>query len=145
MARITREDGGWDRCILCLDCRPDSWEHVLPKSIGGRFKAQMLCAKCNNVIAGSKIESSPSFLVTKKRSYFVYVFRGLNDVRPYPKTPFSSFLSSRPAASGFSERAYDFLRENILYSSSLGLPRFRGELMAAIVLVGGRQPEEMRN
>ena len=43
-----RFDIGLDRCILCLERPPDSWEHIIPEFIGGRIKARLTCKKCNS-------------------------------------------------------------------------------------------------
>jgi len=45
-----------DKCIICYERPPDTWEHVLPESIGGRLQAKILCGKCNSEV-GSGIEA----------------------------------------------------------------------------------------
>ncbi len=42
------------KCILCLSPVNLTKEHIIPESIGGKLKAKILCAECNNDI-GSKI------------------------------------------------------------------------------------------
>lgn len=38
----------FDKCILCLEQPADSWEHIIPESIGGRLQIKALCSRCNN-------------------------------------------------------------------------------------------------
>lgn len=39
---------GLELCILCEQAPPESWEHIIPQSLGGRLKADLLCGRCNN-------------------------------------------------------------------------------------------------
>lgn len=41
-------------CILCLSRPADSLEHIIPKAIGGKLSAFLLCTKCNNTL-GSEL------------------------------------------------------------------------------------------
>lgn len=50
----------FDRCILCLKNPADSWEHIIPESIGGRLQINVLCSSCNNTL-GSKLVSRVKF------------------------------------------------------------------------------------
>ncbi|MGH7799574.1 MAG: HNH endonuclease [Thermodesulfobacteriota bacterium] len=45
------------KCIYCLENDADSWEHIIPESIGGRLEAKILCTDCNNEKLGSKLIS----------------------------------------------------------------------------------------
>jgi HNH endonuclease len=45
-----------NRCILCLETKPLSAEHIIPASIGGILTCKFLCGKCNSHL-GSKIEA----------------------------------------------------------------------------------------
>ncbi|MFH1245643.1 MAG: HNH endonuclease [Candidatus Omnitrophota bacterium] len=36
------------KCVLCLENPPISKEHIFPESIGGQFKAKILCESCNH-------------------------------------------------------------------------------------------------
>jgi hypothetical protein len=52
----------FNKCILCKDAPADSWEHVIPESIGGRLELQCLCRACNNEMGAelvSKIKTDP--------------------------------------------------------------------------------------
>lgn len=44
-------------CILCLKRKADSWEHIIPKCIGGNFKLKILCTTCNNDLGSKKISA----------------------------------------------------------------------------------------
>ena len=44
------------KCILCKKNPADSWEHIIPESIGGRLQVKVLCSFCNNTF-GSKLIS----------------------------------------------------------------------------------------
>lgn len=41
-------------CLLCNQKASDSYEHMIPDSLGGTLEVKMLCHKCNNVL-GSRI------------------------------------------------------------------------------------------
>ena len=45
----------FDNCILCLKNNADSYEHIIPRSIGGRLQVFMLCTKCNNSMGSELI------------------------------------------------------------------------------------------
>lgn len=47
----------FEKCILCLKRHADSWEHVIPRSLGGRLKVRVLCTACNNTF-GSQFVSA---------------------------------------------------------------------------------------
>lgn len=57
-------DFDFDKCIYCLKNNADSWEHIIPESIGGRLQAKILCSDCNNDKLGSelisKVKTDPS-------------------------------------------------------------------------------------
>jgi len=40
-------------CIVCLTNEVGDWEHILPRSVGGRLEAELLCNSCNHKF-GSK-------------------------------------------------------------------------------------------
>jgi hypothetical protein len=44
------------KCIICCRKPADTWEHILPESIGGRLQAKILCSTCNSEV-GSEIEA----------------------------------------------------------------------------------------
>lgn len=44
------------RCILCLESRQLSCEHIIPLSIGGKLTSSILCRNCNSRL-GSEIEA----------------------------------------------------------------------------------------
>jgi hypothetical protein len=46
----------YDHCILCLEKRELSLEHVIPQQIGGRLTARFLCKPCNDEL-GYRIEA----------------------------------------------------------------------------------------
>ena len=46
----------FNKCILCRKNPADSWEHIIPESIGGRLQVKVLCLSCNNTL-GSKLIS----------------------------------------------------------------------------------------
>lgn len=53
----------FDKCILCLKNSTDSWEHIIPKIIGGRLQVKVLCSDCNNSLGSkliSKVKIDPS-------------------------------------------------------------------------------------
>lgn len=59
----------FDKCILCLKNSADSWEHIIPTSIGGRLTAQVLCSYCNNNLGSkliSKVKTDPSIRLAVK-------------------------------------------------------------------------------
>ncbi len=43
------------QCIACCKNDADSFEHIIPKCIGGRFQINFLCSSCNNFKFGSKL------------------------------------------------------------------------------------------
>jgi len=50
-------------CIICQKNPADSWEHVMPESIGGRLQIKALCAGCNKTLGSeliSKVKEDPS-------------------------------------------------------------------------------------
>lgn len=47
-------------CILCLEDRPLSFEHLIPASIGGKLTAGFLCKECNSDL-GAEIEANIRF------------------------------------------------------------------------------------
>jgi len=52
----------FDKCIYCLENNADSWEHIIPESIGGRLKAKILCTDCNSKLGStliSKVKIDP--------------------------------------------------------------------------------------
>jgi len=56
-------DFDFANCIYCLKNPADSWEHIIPDSIGGRLQAQLLCSSCNHNLGSkliSKIKTDPS-------------------------------------------------------------------------------------
>ena len=62
-------DTGFRKCIICLENAPDSWEHIIPQSIGGRLQANILCKKCNSELGNmlmSKVKSDPSIRLAIK-------------------------------------------------------------------------------
>ena len=53
----------FDKCIYCLNNAADSWEHIIPESIGGRLQIQTLCSSCNNDLGSkliNKVKTDPS-------------------------------------------------------------------------------------
>lgn len=53
----------FDKCIYCLNKPADSWEHIIPQSIGGRLKARLLCLKHNHLLGSTlvnKVKNDPS-------------------------------------------------------------------------------------
>jgi len=44
------------RCILCGSCKPETWEHLIPKFLGGRLQLRILCSNCNNT-CGTRLVS----------------------------------------------------------------------------------------
>ena len=56
----------FNNCILCLKNPPDSFEHIIPESLGGKLKALILCKKCNNDFGSkliSKVKKDPSIRI----------------------------------------------------------------------------------
>lgn len=47
----------FDRCIVCLNKPANSWEHLIPKFLGGRLQLRVLCRDCNNSF-GTKLVSA---------------------------------------------------------------------------------------
>jgi hypothetical protein len=45
----------FQKCILCLANAPGDWEHIIPKSIGGRLQAKTLCNSCNQNLGSELI------------------------------------------------------------------------------------------
>jgi len=53
----------FDKCIYCLNNAADSWEHIIPASIGGRLQARLLCSDCNHKLGSKlidKVKTDPS-------------------------------------------------------------------------------------
>ena len=53
----------FNKCIYCIENEADSWEHIIPDSIGGRLQAKMLCTDCNSKLGStliSKVKTDPS-------------------------------------------------------------------------------------
>ena len=53
----------FEKCLFCLKDDPDSWEHIIPESIGGQFQAKILCKRCNSTLGSqliSKVKTDPS-------------------------------------------------------------------------------------
>src|SRR6185436_19648713 len=46
-------------CILCRERPADSWEHILPKSVGGKLQIRLLCTPCNNGIGARMVATLP--------------------------------------------------------------------------------------
>lgn len=49
----------FDKCILCLKNPADSWEHIIPKCIGGKLLSKTLCKSCNNFLGTELISQIP--------------------------------------------------------------------------------------
>ena len=45
----------FNKCILCLNNPPNTFEHIIPESIGGKLSTPILCSNCNNYVTGSKL------------------------------------------------------------------------------------------
>ncbi len=45
-----------NRCILCLETKPLSKEHIIPASIGGVLTSKFVCGECNSHL-GSEVEA----------------------------------------------------------------------------------------
>ncbi|MGR3311691.1 MAG: HNH endonuclease [Candidatus Brocadiales bacterium] len=53
----------FNKCVLCLKNPANSWEHIIPKCIGGRLQVQVLCKDCNNKLGSTlinKVKTDPS-------------------------------------------------------------------------------------
>lgn len=51
------------QCIVCIEAPADTWEHVIPGSVGGRLQARLLCSTCNSTLGSilvSKLQVDPS-------------------------------------------------------------------------------------
>lgn len=58
-----RIESDFRQCIVCLEAPADTWEHVIPRSLGGRLQAKLLCSTCNSTLGStltSKLRSDPS-------------------------------------------------------------------------------------
>lgn len=44
------------QCILCLDEKPLTDEHIIPKSLGGKLTCAFLCKNCNSTL-GARVEA----------------------------------------------------------------------------------------
>lgn len=58
------------KCIYCLKNPADSWEHIIPDSIGGRLQVQVLCSSCNHNLGSeliSKVKTDPSIRLAIKK------------------------------------------------------------------------------
>lgn len=56
----------FDKCILCLKAPPNTFEHIIPESIGGRLQSYILCKKCNDITGSkliSKVKQDPSIRI----------------------------------------------------------------------------------
>lgn len=52
----------FDKCIVCLKEPAESYEHIIPRFIGGNLQAKILCKKCNSnygSIVVSKLKNDP--------------------------------------------------------------------------------------
>ena len=80
---------GFGRCIICLSGQPGSWEHIIPRSIGGTLQARVLCDRCNHTLGSelvSKLKGDPSIRLAmeqlRNRIPSLYA-------RTYRKAPFT--------------------------------------------------------
>jgi hypothetical protein len=57
------------RCIICLEDRPSSEEHVFPLAIGGRLTIDRVCRECNSDL-GSRIDPglTDNFIIKNRRA-----------------------------------------------------------------------------
>jgi hypothetical protein len=57
------------KCIICLQDRAGSTEHIIPKSIGGTITTGRVCVSCNSLL-GAKVDSglADNFLVRMRRA-----------------------------------------------------------------------------
>jgi len=46
----------YEKCIICLERPPDTWEHIIPQSVGGILEVRFLCKDCNSQL-GSDVVS----------------------------------------------------------------------------------------
>lgn len=63
------QTGCFNKCILCKKNSADSWEHIIPKSIGGRVQVKILCSSCNNIFGSkliSQVKTDPSIRLAIK-------------------------------------------------------------------------------
>lgn len=54
------------KCVVCLDGKADSQEHLLPQCIGGRLKANLLCGCCNKTLGSilvSRLKGDPGIIL----------------------------------------------------------------------------------
>lgn len=78
----------FDKCIYCLENPADSWEHIIPESIGGRLQVRALCSHCNNSLGSeliSKVRKDPSIRLAVKnlKSKIPELFRSIENGQPY--------------------------------------------------------------
>jgi len=76
------------KCIYCLKNPADSWEHIIPTSIGGRLQVQVLCSECNNNLGSkliSKVKTDPSIrlAVMNLRSKIPELFESIENHQIY--------------------------------------------------------------
>jgi HNH endonuclease len=50
-----KTSSGFSKCTICLKDNELTYEHIIPKSIGGFFEADLQCADCNNNKLGAKL------------------------------------------------------------------------------------------
>lgn len=63
MARI---NPGIESCVLCVIRKPETWEHILPESLGGRLQSRILCSPCNHDVSAplvAQLTRDPSIIL----------------------------------------------------------------------------------
>lgn len=78
----------FNKCILCKKNLANSWEHIIPKSIGGRLQVKILCSHCNNTIGSeliSKVIEDPSirFAIKELRNETPELFETMENGQIY--------------------------------------------------------------
>jgi len=78
----------FDKCIYCLKKSADSWERIIPDSIGGRLQVQLFCSNCNKIrgsvlISKIKVDSSIRLAVKNLKDVIPALFETMENRQIY--------------------------------------------------------------
>ena len=85
---VMRVDFDFGKCILCLVNKADTWEHIIPRFIGGRLQLQALCSECNStcgskLVAGLRSDPSIRLALENLKDRLPDLYRAAQEGLPY--------------------------------------------------------------